>query len=191
MLSFRAPRPAELRGDFQRRRAGYWLAVLVAMTLAAGLLFSGLAHLWPAIANLEGLPFLLAATVLGAGLAVAPVLALAGLVLAVWNGVESVYQPRRRATPVLDKLIVALGLVVWFAPTLALLGVVVQAVASGRIHFSQPPRDYLLASDPIAFWQGVAFWLVIAASLGYLAWRYWRGKLGAAPPLSPPHPPAA
>ena len=41
----------------------------------------------------------------------------------------------------------------------------------------RPPRDYFLATDPIAFWQGVGFWLIIAALAGFLAWRYWQPKL--------------
>ena len=36
---------------------------------------------------------------------------------------------------------------------------------------------YFLATDPIAYWQGVGFWLIIAALLCFLAWRYWRPKL--------------
>lgn len=172
-----APRPDEARGDFQRRRARYGLVLLLAMALASAALFGNLARMWPPIAALEGFPFVMAATLLGAALACAPLLAFLGLVLAVWNGVESVYQPRRQASPLTDKVIVALGLFVWFGPSLALLVLAVQAIVSGRVHFAQPARDYFLASDPIAFWQGVGFWLVIAASLGYLAWRYWRGKL--------------
>ena len=51
-----------------------------------------------------------------------------------------------------------------------------QALASGRIHFVRPPRDYFLATDPIAFWQGVGFWLIMGSLFAFLAWRYWRGK---------------
>jgi hypothetical protein len=174
-----AARPDELRGDFLRRRARFGLVLLVAMAAAAAPLFGELGEMWPAIAALEGWAFLGAATLLGAALAGIPLLALVGLALAVWYGVESVYQPRRRVSPALDKLILALGLVVWFGPALALLAAAARAVATGRIHFMRPPRDYFLATDPIAFWQGVGFWLIVAAGLGYLAWRYWRGKLGA------------
>jgi hypothetical protein len=174
-----APRPDELRGDLLRRRARFGLLLLVAMAAVAAALFAGLARLWPPIAALEGAAFLAAATLLGGALAAAPLLALVGLLVAVWNGVESVYQPRRRATPAVDKLILALGLGVWFGPSLALLAAAARAVASGRIHFSRPPRDYFLASDPIAFWQGVGFWLIVAAALAYPAWRYWRGKFAA------------
>jgi hypothetical protein len=175
-----APHPDELRGDFLRRRARFGLALMVAMVLAAAPLFGRLAELWPPIAALEGLPFLAAATLLGAALALVPLLALIGFLLAVWYGVESVYQPRRRASPVADKVIVGLGLLVWFGPALGLVVAAARAIATGRIHFTRPPRDYVLATDPIAFWQGVGFWLILAAGLAYVAWRYWRGKLGAA-----------
>jgi hypothetical protein len=171
-----APRPDEPRGDLLRRRARFGLLLLLAMAPASLVLFGGLERLWPPIAALDGIPFLAAATLLGAALAGAPLLSLVGLVVAVWNGVESIYQPRRRATPGLDRVIVVLGLVVWFGPSLALLAAAGRAVVTGRIHFTRPPRDYLLATDPIAFWQGVGFWLIIAACLGYLAWRYWQPK---------------
>lgn len=179
-----APRPDELRGDHFRRRGRFGLVLLILMALLAVPLFGGLARFWPAIAALEGVPFLGAATLLGAAMALVPLLALAGLLLAAWYGVESVYQPRRRASPLIDKLIVALGLALWFGPALGLLAAAARAVAVGRIHFTRPPRDYFLATDPIAFWQGVGFWLICAAGLGYLAWRYWRGKLRA--PAVPP-----
>lgn len=147
------------------------------MALASAVLFDELTTLWPSIAALDGIPFLLAATLLGAALAGTPLLALLGLLLAVWNGVESVYQPRRQASPKLDKLIVAFGLTAWFGPSLALLVAAARAIVAGRIHFTRPPRDYVLATDPIAFWQGIGFWLIISAGLGYLAWRYWRAKM--------------
>ena len=176
-----APRPNELEGDFLRRRARFGLVVLIAMGVAGVVLFNELTALWPSIAALEGIPFLLAATLLGASLATTPLLALTGLALAVWHGVESVYHPRRKASPILDKLIVALGLMVWFGPSLALLAAAARAIVAGRIHFTRPPRDYVLATDPIAFWQGIGFWLIVSTGLGYIAWRYWRTKLTETP----------
>src|SRR5574337_1247866 len=105
--------------------------------------------------------------------------ALFGLLMALWYGVESVYQPRRRPSPGVDKAIVGLGLTAWLGPSLALLAAAGRAIATGSIHFTTPPRDYVLATDPIAFWQGVGFWLILAAGLGFGAWRYWRPKLTA------------
>ena len=127
--------------------------------------------------RLEGLAFLAAATLLGGAMAIGPLAAAIGLLVAVWFGVRSVYSPRSRATPLLDRVIVGAGLLVWFAPALAAIAQAVLALTSGRIHFVRPPRDYFLATDPIAFWQGVGFWLIIAALAGFLAWRYWQPKL--------------
>ena len=126
---------------------------------------------------MEGITFMAAATLLGGAMAIGPLTAAIAFVLAIWFGVDSVYKPRRAASPLLDRTIVATGLVVWFMPALAALVVVGQALASGRIHLVRPPRNYFLATDPIAFWQGVGFWLIMGGLFAFLAWRYWRGKL--------------
>ena len=152
------------------------LVSLVALP-ASWLLFSQLERLWPEIVRMEGIPFMAAATLLGGAMAIGPLTAAIGFVLAIWFGVDSVYKPRSTASPLLDRAIVATGLVVWFTPALAALVVVGQALASGRIHFVRPPRDYFLATDPIAFWQGLGFWLIMGGLFAFLAWRYWRSKL--------------
>lgn len=167
-------------GDVARRRA-----LLAFLTFAIFLpvsvwLFVSLEALWGRIAPLEGAPFMLAATLFGGALAMAPLLAGIGLLLALWFGVESVYLPRSLKTPLIDRCIVAVGLLAWFAPALGLFVAAVKALVDGRIHFVRPPRDYFLATDPVAFWQGVGFWLIMAAIFAFLAWRYWRDKLGSA-----------
>ncbi|WP_245538529.1 hypothetical protein [Thauera phenylacetica] len=164
-------------GDRDRRRALFALLLCVVALPASWLLFSQLERLWPELVRLEGLAFLAAATLLGGAMAIGPLAAAIGLLVAVWFGVRSVYSPRSRATPLLDRVIVGAGLLVWFAPALAAIAQAVLALTSGRIHFVRPPRDYFLATDPIAFWQGVGFWLIIAALAGFLAWRYWQPKL--------------
>lgn len=166
-------------GDLARRRA-----LLAFLTFAVFLpvsvwLFASLGSLWSRIAPLEGVPFLLAATLFGGVLAVSPLLSAGGLLLALWFGVESVYLPRSRRSPLLDRGIVAIGLLAWFAPALGLFAAAAKAVAEGRIHFVRPPRDYFLATDPVAFWQGVGFCLIMGGIWGFLAWRYWRNKLGS------------
>jgi len=175
-----APSPARsalLPGDLDRRRALFALLVCVVALPASWLLFSQLERLWPEIVRLEGLSFLAATTLLGASMAIGPLAAAIGLVVSVWFGVRSVYRARSRTTPLLDRVIVGAGLLVWFAPALAATAQALRALLSGRIHFVRPPRDYFLATDPIAFWQGVGFWLIIAALAGFLAWRYWQPKL--------------
>ena len=172
-----APSAALLPGDLSRRRALFSLLVSLVALPASWLLFSQLERLWPEIVRMEGITVMAAATRLGGAMAIGPLTAAIAFVLAIWFGVDSVYKPRRAASPLLDRAIVATGLVVWFMPALAALVVVGQALASGRIHFVRPPRDYFLATDPIAFWQGVGFWLIMGGLFAFLAWRYWRGKL--------------
>ncbi len=177
--------PTLLPGDHDRQRALFALLVCVVALPASWLLFSQLERLWPEIVQLEGLGFLAAATLLGGVMAIGPLAAAIGLLVAVWFGVRSVYGPRRQATPLLDRVIVAAGLLVWFAPALTAIAQALRALLTGRIHFVRPPRDYFLTTDPIAFWQGVGFWLIIAALAVFLAWRYWQPKLFPAGTAAP------
>lgn len=170
-------REGERAGDLARRRARFNLLLFVAGLALSIWLFGDLESIWARIVPLDGAPFMLAATALGAVLAAAPIAAAVGFVLMMWFGVESVYLPRVRPSPLLDRIIVAAGMLVWFSPVLVSLAAALRALAEGRVHFVRPPRDYFLATDPIAFWQGIGFWLIMAALFGFLAWRYWRGKL--------------
>ena len=173
-----SPAPAPFPpGDRARRKALFGLLVGLVALPASWLLFSQLERLWPEIVRMEGITFMAAATLLGGAMAVGPLAAAIGLLLAIWFGVDSVYKPRSRPSPLLDRMIVGAGLLVWFTPALAAFAIIGQALASGRIHFVRPPRDYFLATDPIAFWQGVGFWLIMGGLFAFLAWRYWRGKL--------------
>ena len=166
-----------LTGDRTRRRASLALLLFAFALPLSYWLFAALPHLWARVEPLDGAVFMFAATLLGGALAIAPLAAFTGFMLALWHGVESVYLPRTRPTPLLDRLIVAGGLLVWFAPTLAAVALAVRALSEGRVHFVRPPRDYYLATDPIAFWQGLGFWLIMGGLFAFLAWRYWRGKL--------------
>ncbi|MBC9071503.1 hypothetical protein IAI53_05960 [Thauera sp. CAU 1555] len=177
MPLFPKPRATELPGDFSRRVATYALLAFLIGLAASAWLFIRLPEIWAQVMPLEGASFMLAATALGAVMAVMPVVAAAGFVVALWSGVDSVYRPRRQPSPLLDRVIVGLGLLIWFAPALGGVGAAINAIATGRVHFVRPPRDYFLATDPTAFWQGVGFWLIMSALFAFLAWRYWRGKL--------------
>lgn len=175
-----APRPDETDGDLARRRArraGLLFLILLPATIW---LFAGLAHVWPPIAALEGAAFMITAALLGLLLAGLPVLTVIVFLVAVWYGVQSVYRPHTRETPLIDKLLVGLGVVVWFAPALGLIGMIGRAILNGSIAFKRPDRVYLMATDPIAFWQSMGFLLIVAAALAYPAWHFWRGKLGQA-----------
>lgn len=170
-------RDGEIDGDFARRRAGLLILASMALLPAAAWLFARLDRIWLRVEPLEGATFMAAATLLGGLLAILPLATVLTLLMAVWYGVESVYRPRTRATPWLDRGVVAAGVLVWFSPAIALAGAALRAVLTGSIRFSRPPREYLLATDPIAFWQSVGFLLIVAAALAYPAWHYWRGKL--------------
>jgi hypothetical protein len=164
-------------GDRARRRGTFCLLLALAATPAATWLFLNLKPLWLQVEPLEGGAFILAAMAFGVALALLPVVAVFGWLLALWFGVESVYAPRRRETPVTDRLIVGVGIIAWFLPALGFLASAVHAVFSGRVHFVQPARDYLRAVDPIAYWQGVGFLFVTAGVFAWLASRYWQNKL--------------
>lgn len=170
-------RDGELDGDFARRRAYFVFVTFLILLPISIWLFARLERLWFLIVPLDGAMFLIASAMLGGVLAIAPVATLAALLVAVWYGVESVYLARTRATGLLDRFIVGAGLLVWFSPAIALAAAALRAILAGSIAFSRPQREYLLATDPIAFWQSIGFLLIVAAALAYPAWHYWRGKL--------------
>lgn len=179
MFPFPQRHADEPEGDFRRRQAFRALIVsscLLALSVAT---FRHLQPIWDVIGPLEGVRFMVAATVLGMVLAAAPLVAVAAGLMAVWHAVESVERPRSRATPLLDRALYGIGLVVWFAPALGLLGMAGRAIATGAISFRRPAREYLLATDPIAFWQSIGFILIVAACVAYPAWHYWRRKFAA------------
>lgn len=176
MFPFPKPRTGEPEGDFRRRQAFRALTVfLVALPLTL-LAFRNVGPVWQHVEPLEGLAFAAGSTLLGLVLAASPLITATAGLLAVWHGVESLERPRSRVTPLLDRLIIVIGLLVWFAPALALFGMAARAVATGAIAFRRPAREYLLATDPIAFWQSVGFIVIVAVCVAYPAWQYWRRK---------------
>ena len=172
----------EADGDLLRRRAGFTGMLFLVLLASAVWLFARSEPIWLHIMPLEGGIFLLASAVFGGLLAITPVLALVLLLMTVWYGVESVFRPRARHTPLLDRGIIAGGVLVWFSPGIALVAGAARAVLTGSVAFSRPQRVYLLETDPIAFWQSIGFILIVAAALSYPAWHYWRGKFAARRP---------
>ncbi len=171
------PADSPRAGDIARHRAVLAL-LLFALALPLSIwLFATLEPIWARIVPLEGAAFMLAATALGAVMALAPIAVTVGFLLTLWYGVESVYLPRSQPSPLTDACIAAVGLVIWFLPMLAALAMAARALFEGRVHFVKPARDYFLATDPIAYWQGVGFLFIAAGFFGFLAWCYWRGKL--------------
>jgi hypothetical protein len=168
-------------GDRARRRGTFSLLLALIATPLTTLLFLNLRPFWVKIAPLEGVAFMLAAFLFGAVLAVTPVITAAGWLLALWYGVESVFMPRTRRTPICDILIVGASLIAWFSPALGFLGKAAQALFTGGVRFAHPPRSYLLAEDPVAFWQSIGFLLIAAGLFVWFAWHYWKGKLRRKP----------
>jgi hypothetical protein len=181
MPSYPSPAGAVFPGDRARRRSVFCLGLALLATPAAVWLFLNLKPLLRHIVPLEGGAFVISATALGIVLALLPVAAVFGWLLALWFSVESVYSPRQRATPIIDRFIVGTGILAWFLPALAFLASAVYALFSGRVHFVQPARDYLRSADPIAYWQGVGFMFIIGGIFVWAAWRYWQGKLRRSP----------
>jgi len=177
-MSIFSPLPENAaQGDRARRFGILCLLLALVTTPITILLFFNLEPLWINIFPLEGIAYVLAAALFGAILACAPVVSVAGWLLALWFGVESVFMPRERRTPTIDIIIIGVGLVAWFSPALGFLVSALRAIFSGHVHFAGPSRDYLLADDPIAYWQGIGFLLIAAGLFAWLAWRYWQGKL--------------
>ncbi|MDR0635242.1 MAG: hypothetical protein LBF91_09730 [Azoarcus sp.] len=168
-------------GEIARRRAAFCLLLGLVATPLATCLFLNIGPIWQHINPLTGALFALAAIAFGGALAIAPVAAASGWLLALWFGVESVWLPRRRSTPFVDRAIIGIGLFAWFLPTLGFLAAAIQALISGRVHFVRPARDYLRAVDPIAYWEGTGFLFITAGIFAWLAWRYWQGKLRRRP----------
>ena len=166
-----------LAGDLLRRRATRALLIGLCALPPTVWLFRAVPDLWASILTLDGAPFMLWAMLMGLGMAVGPLLAFGGLLLALWWGVDAVYKPRSRSTPRTDRIIVAVALFVWSLPTLGFVGQAAWALYSGRVHFVRPPRDYFLATDPVAYWQGIGFWLIMGGIIGFLSWRYWQPRL--------------
>jgi len=167
---------AEPDGDFARRRARFVLLIFMVLLPITIWMFARLEQIWLLVLPLQGGIFLIAAALLGTVLAVTPVAAVVFLLMAVWYGVESIALERSRSTPLLDRVIIGVGLATWFAPALALASKALSAILAGSISFTRPNREYLLATDPIAFWQSIGFLLIVAAALAYPSWHYWRGK---------------
>lgn len=169
----------EADGDLLRRRARFTGILFLVLMAIAIWLFASSERVWLSIMPLEGGVFLVASALFGGLLASTPVMSLVFLLMTVWYGVESVFHPRARHTPLIDMGIIAGGILVWFSPGIALVGGALRAVLTGSIAFSRPQRVYFLETDPIAFWQSIGFMLIVAATLSYPAWHYWRKKLAA------------
>ncbi|MCL2591164.1 MAG: hypothetical protein FWD67_09915 [Betaproteobacteria bacterium] len=155
-------------GDHARRRGTLCLLSALVATPLTAWIFLNLQPFWLGVTSLDGAAFALVATLFGAILVVSPVISVAGWLLTLWYGVESVFMPRERRTPTADIVITGIGLVAWFLPTLGFL-------AAAVLTHKDPQGDH------IVYWQGIGYKLIAAAVLAWLAWRYWRSKLHRKP----------
>ncbi|MBO7411106.1 MAG: hypothetical protein J6T92_04200 [Ottowia sp.] len=170
------PPPQPLAGDLARRRAvklALWcLALLIANVLA----FSNLA-LWRFIEPLNGAAFYFAAIGFGLVLAALPVLAALCFCGALWQAGNSVALPKVQPTPALDRRLAVLLCGVWFLPVLFALLFAGHSLAGGAVRFPHPKREYVLATDPIAFWESFGFVLIAGGVWAWVAWRYCQWRL--------------
>lgn len=166
----------ELTGDYARRRAIKLTLWCVAFIIINILIFSNLT-LWRFIEPLNGAAFYFAAVGVGLLLAAAPVLAVLTFCAAVWHAGSSIALPKQYATPRLDRTLAVILCVIWFSPALASLAFAGRSLASGVIRFPHPKREYVLATDPVAFWESIGFMLIATAVWAWLAWRYCQPHL--------------
>ena len=171
-MSIFSPLPENaLPGDKARRRSLICLlSALVATPLAVWFFFNPYSYLW---ANVKlgitsGAAFWPIASLFAIIMIAAVIIAIAGWLLALWFGVESVFMARGRSTPITDMIITGIGLVAWSLPT---LGFLIAAILT--------PRGSL--QNTVAYGQEVGFKLLAAGVLAWLAWRYWQGKLRRKP----------
>lgn len=168
-------RPDELPGDHLARKARRTALYALILTPTAFAVFWWLPTIWNPIQGMTGPALYLASMALGAALAAFPVLAAVTWLLALYWAVEARHAPRQQPAAT-DRLILALGMLVSYAPGVGFYITVVHALMTGRVHFSNPPRDYYLDSDPAAYWEGVGFMAMAGTVLVFMVTRYWQAK---------------
>lgn len=165
-----------LRGDLLHRKSRRWalIALLALLLTLPCVLF--IQPLWALLVTLGSGSFMLAAGLWGLILAGGPILFLVAGLTALFLRVEARFAPRSQQRPFGDALAICLALILSFIPALAALYPPLKALLTGFIGFRGLGQQYPLAADPYGFWQAVAFWLMGAASLAFLAGLYWRSK---------------
>lgn len=177
MPVFPQARDQELPGDTLSRKSvrAFLYGVFFIPATIAGYIW--LPQIWNPIMHMEGASFFLSSTLLGGVMAAFPVLGVAMMLLSLWWAVEARFSPRQ--TPKgHDKLVIGLGLLVSYGPAIGFAITVIHALMVGKVHFSNPPRDYLRATDPQAYWEGLGFMVMAGSVLGFMVTRYWQAKLG-------------
>ncbi len=177
MLEPLSPLNNNLLGNIARRKARLaLLLLLVCLTLSTALFLKTQSIVDHLLRLPDGL-YSLGAAFLGLLMALLPVGGVAALLAAVFYSVNGIYLPHNPQTPIRDKLVLSVCIFIWFIPALSMLGVIINALWRGRVHFSQPSRDYFWATDPIPFLQALGFLGMGMVFFAFLAWKYWQPRL--------------
>ena len=173
-----SPSATALAGDLSRRRALRFLLLAIVATAVSVWLFRNVGDIWYRFVEPKPSAILDPKSVLfGLALAIAPIFAGVGWLVSFWSGVGSVYQPRSKTTPLTDRVLVGIGVFIWFLPSVALLASGIYALFTGSVSPPRAKMTYVLATDPIAFWQGVGFFFIVGGLCAWGAWQFWKGKL--------------
>ncbi|GAA5158670.1 hypothetical protein GCM10025770_03520 [Viridibacterium curvum] len=131
--------------------------------------------LWLATSRLEGAAFSLAALGFGLLLVAGPLLAIGGLLTALFMRTESIFLKRSHASRG-DRPLLALAALVTALPALLACYPPLKALSTGQIRYKFPATEVSQHFDPLGYWQGIAFWFMGATALGWLAFAFWRSR---------------
>jgi len=165
-------------GERLLARSRRLLVLTLLLAAPSALLAWQLAPLWSHIAALDGAAFLSAATAFGLGLILLPLGTIGCFIAALFSRVESNIRPgRRQAANAVDFVSTIGALAASLLPAAWPASKALRALISGGITIRQPiEHHFSMASDPLAFWENVTFWLLAAAALAGLAAYFWRSR---------------
>lgn len=155
------------------RRWLRWAAIAAILSLP---LYAFALSLWAAVAQLSGAMLALAALAFGLTLAGLPITALCCAIVGLFLRVESRCQPRSLAHSQADSILTGLALVISFIPAMAVSVPAWLGLWHERVRYRLPAAEVFKSIDPLGYWQGIAFWLMGAATLSILASFYWRSR---------------
>lgn len=173
-------REGELAGDFARRQARFFALGAVLMLLLS--IWS--VHLGEALARyletmaLDSFRGWMIVVAWGLALAFFPVLCAVCFLRALWHWHHSVWLPKAQAAPKMDRWLVVQSVTASFLPALTMLAMAVRGLIAGTVRWPHPKREYILATDPVPYWQSIGFFLIAAVVMAWPMWRYWQIRLG-------------
>lgn len=177
--------PAPSRARLQKKARNWIFVALIALFVTLPTFyFVEPIFFW--IVGLNGLDFGVLSITLGLAMALGPVAAVVGLLMALFWRVEACFTPDQLGRTLTDRMSIGVGLLVSFVPAIVALYPPIKAILTGYIGFRGPGQQYFRAEDPYGFWQATAFWMMGAATLAILAGLYWRAKMRGAKKTPPP-----